>query len=94
MDSLEGRWNHVEGPWALSWGTADAVLGCLGVVSELPWIPSGRDFDVLEQLEEILRLNLAIAHGRKWRIYDRVIEKSMFAKEVIAKIIPHPCEKS
>ena len=53
LDGLEGRWSHVERPRSLSWGTAGAVLEGFGVLSELSWIPCSRDFDVLEQLEEV-----------------------------------------
>ena len=35
LRSLEGRWGHLERPWALAWGTAGVVLEGFGVVSEL-----------------------------------------------------------
>ena len=35
LRGLDGRWGHLEGPWALLWSTAGVVLEGFGIVSEL-----------------------------------------------------------
>ena len=35
LRGIDGRWGHLEGPWALPWSTAGVVLESFGVFSEL-----------------------------------------------------------
>ena len=35
LRGIDGRWGHLEGPWALLWSTAGVVLESFGVFSEL-----------------------------------------------------------
>ena len=94
---LGTSWKDLGSCWvvsALSWGTVRSRFWCHGASQGGLGACPGYVQKAMRHSSDASSAYPCIAHGRKWRILDRGVEKSMFGKELIAKIRAPPPQKN